>query len=358
MRLRHFETLKPHCPLCRRDTGARRPLALATVIRREGDTILEGILLCTSPACQREYPILDGIPLLIANLRGFLAENLHPLLARDDLSETIESVLGDCAGPGSLFDVTRHQVGSYARDHYGALDPDEPDAEPRPGGAARVMAMGLAQAGALPDGPALDLGCSVGGTTLALAEHTGRLVLGVDLNLAMLRVAASAIHRGYVQYPRRRTGVVYDRRRLPIDSAAAPNVDFWACDAHALPLADATFALVSALHVIDCVRSPRDVLAEAARTLVPGGKALLATPYDWSPAATPIESWLGGHSQRGPNRGASEPVLRTLLTPGSHPAALDTLELESELDDVPWQVRLHDRSAVSYRVHVVVGRRR
>lgn len=357
MRVRHFEALRPHCPICQRDAQTQKPLQLSAILRREDDVIIEGMLLCPEPSCQREYPIIDGIPLLLCNLRGFLAENLQQLLAREDLSETMESVLGDCAGPGSAFDVTRHQVGSYARDHYGMYDPDEPNCEPRPGATLRLLGAGLMRLEALPAGPLVDLGCSVGGTAFALAQHSGQLVLGVDLNLAMLRVASSALHRGVVQYPRKRTGVVYDRRRLAVHPAAAEQVDFWACDVAALPFSAQTFAGAAALNLLDCVRAPRDLLAEIARVLKSEGKAILTSPYDWSPGATPIEAWLGGHSQRGPARGASEPVLRALLTPFGHPAALGNLVLESEVTEVPWHVRLHDRSTVSYLVHLVIARR-
>ena len=328
---------------------------------RDADVILQGMLLCPSDTCQREYPIIDGIPLIIANLRGYIGEHIYQLLARDDLPEAIESVLGDCSGPGSWFDVTRHHLGSYARDHYGAYDPEETDANPPPGGTVRLLSAGLTRVAKLPAGPLIDLGCSVGGATLKLAERADdpqQLVLGVDMNLSMLRVAASAIYRGTVQYPRRRTGVVYDRRRLSIDCPRAEYVDFWACDVLALPFADSTFALAAVLNVLDSVRSPRDLLAEAARVLAADGKAIVTSPYDWSAAHTPIEAWLGGHSQRGPNRGASEPVLRSLLWPSNHPAAVSALELADELLDVPWHVRLHDRSSVEYRVHLVVAKKR
>ena len=113
--------------------------------------------------------------------------------------------------------------------------------------------------------------------TFALAEQTGRLVLGVDLNLAMLRVAASALHRGVVQYPRKRTGVVYDRRRLPVSFPCAEQVDFWACDVGALPFPEKKFALAAALNLLDCVPAPRDLLAEVTRTLVPGGSSSCKT---------------------------------------------------------------------------------
>jgi hypothetical protein len=84
--------------------------------------------------------------------------------------------------------------------------------------------------------------------------------------------------------------------------------------------------------------------------LRPGGTAIIATPYDWSPSATAVEQWLGGHSQRGAQRGASEPVLRRLLSEAG-------LEIVSEQPSIPWRLRLHDRSTMEYSVHVVVAKR-
>lgn len=357
MRRRHFEALRPHCPICRRDTGEERPLSLAPAIRSEGDVIVEGVLLCPGPTCQREYPILDGIPIIVANLRELLADNVLQVMMRDDLSDTIESILGDCSGPASLFDGIRHQLSCYARDHYGLHDPAEPETEPRPGAAVRVLEQGLALGATMPEGPIVDIGCSVGGTTFALAERTGRLVVGVDLNLAMLRIAAAALVRGEVAYPRKRAGVVYDKRRFPVRFACADNVDFWACDAAALPFSGGSFALAAMLNVLDCARAPREVLVEAARVLAPAAPAVICSPYDWSAAATPIETWLGGHSQRGPAHGDGATVLRALLTPGGHPAVVPGLRLTAEIDEVPWHVRIHDRSAVTYAVHLVLARK-
>ena len=176
--------------------------------------LIEGVLLCPDATCQREYPVVDGIPLIVANLRELVADNLFQLMMRDDLSETLESILGDCSGPASYFDGTRHQLSCYARDHYGLHDPAEPatGASPWRGDAGLEPRLNLAAT--WPDGPVVDLGCSVGGTTFALAERTGRMVLGIDLNIAMLRIASHALLRREVRYPRKRTGVVYDRRQL------------------------------------------------------------------------------------------------------------------------------------------------
>lgn len=361
MRPEHFEALRPLCPLCRADRGEERPLVLATIAARgpEG-TVLEGMLHCPSAACRREYPVIDGVPVIVGPLRTFLAEAHAHLSLRDDLSPEIESALGDCCGPGSAFDLARSQAGSYAWDHWADQDPEEaPPAGgfPRPGAALRLLERGLALAGEGPTGPALEVGCSAGRTTFALAARTGGLALGVDLHLGMLRLAQRALLRGEMSYARRRVGLVYDRRRFPVTPEARARVDFWACDALALPFADRSFALAAALNVLDCVRSPRDALVSLGRVLRDGGKAVLSTPYDWSAAATPVEAWLGGHSQRGPGGGASEPVLRALLDPaGPDGLRADGLALEREEADVPWHVRLHERAAVSYRTHLVVAR--
>lgn len=326
------------------------------ILREEGEHILEGALRCPDPACQREYPILDGIPLLLGNLRAYVAGAIDQIHAREDLAAETETLLGDCCGPGSPFDVTRQHLSTYAWDHYGDLDPEEVPGDS--GSVVRVLEKGLDLAGEIPEGPLLDLGCAVGRTSFELAARTGRLVLGVDLSYAMLRLAARVLREGRVRYPRRRVGLVYDRRDFPASFPAEENVDFWACDALALPFPTGTFAAVVGLNVLDCVQSPHDLLASLPRLLVDGGKTILSTPYDWSPNATPIEAWLGGHSQRGENAGASEPVLRGLLTPGAHPAAIEGLKILAEEPSLPWRVRLHDRAVMEYRAQVVAVKKR
>lgn len=358
MRRRHLEALSPLCPVCR-GRGVEFPLALADIYKEEGEHVVEGALRCTDPGCLSEFPILDGIPLILPNLRAYVATSIDQIQARTDLTPETESLLGDCCGPGSAFDITRQHLSTYAWDHWADLDVNEVTSEvpgDSPGSVLRVLERALALAGGLPAGPILDLGCATGRTSFVLANQgvTGCQVLGVDLGFPMLRLAAAALRQGRVRYPRRRVGVVYDRREFPIHLPGVEAIDFWGCDATALPFREGTFGTIVALNVLDCVGSPYDLLAALPHLLAPGGKALLTTPYDWSPGATPVEAWIGGHSQRGPAAGASEPALRALLTPGAHPAAIPGLRIIAEEEAVPWRVRLHDRSAVEYRVDLVV----
>jgi SAM-dependent methyltransferase/uncharacterized protein YbaR (Trm112 family) len=347
---------------------------LAEVRADQGDEVISGILHCPNPACQLEYPIIDGIPVIVPELRTLLTERGIELLLRDDIDPLLESMFGDAMGPGGWFDVMRQTVSSYAWDGWADLDPDEAAGGggdvmpgptsgavvvgaatgPVPGAVRRCLDQLLDMAGPI-DGVArvLDVGCAAGRSAFALAgRHAGALVLGIDMHLGLLRLAHGALH-GTISYPRRRIGLVYDRRRFAVSLAAGERVDFWACDALALPLAAASADLVAALNVLDCVAEPRRLLAGLAEVLRGDGRLLLATPYDWSTRATPMETWIGGHSQRAAHRGAAEPFLRALLTEGEHPQSVAGLRLLDEMPAWPWQTRLHERSSVSYRTHLL-----
>jgi SAM-dependent methyltransferase/uncharacterized protein YbaR (Trm112 family) len=352
----HFAAFAPHCPRCARAGVGRHVLALADVRAERADEVITGILHCSNPMCQQEYPILDGIPLIVPEVRTLLTERGIELLMRDDLDPVLESLIGDAMGPDGWFDVMRQNMSSYAWDGWADLDPDESPTEggPVPGAVRRCLDRLLDMAGPVDRVErALDVGCGAGRSAFTLAErHSRALVLGIDTNLGLLRLAYGAMH-GTVSYPRRRIGLVYDRRRFAVSRAGVERLDFWACDAMALPFADATADLVVALNVLDCVAEPRRLLAGLADSLRRDGRLLLATPYDWSTRATPVETWIGGHSQRAAHGGAAEPFLRALLVTGEHPQSVGGLRLLDEKSAWPWQTRLHDRSTVSYRSHLL-----
>ena len=363
MRLQHFEALQPVCPRCLYGRGVAAPLVLAKVLIGHDDVVEEGVIHCSAPECMLEYPIIDGVPIIMPDLRGYLTEQQFAIAGREDLSETIETLLGDGIGPGTHYDSLRQHISSYAWDGYGDLDPKEAceadNAIPlQPGAVVRCLERGLELLRSSIVAPVLDVGCAVGRSTFELAERCDGLVLGVDVNFAMLRLAQQALQSGSVRYPRRRVGVVFDRREFKVSFAGEDRVDFWACDALALPFVPERFGLVVGLNVLDCTSSPLDFLRAMARVLQADGAAVLSTPYDWSQGVTQIEGWIGGHSQRGTHGGSSEALLRALLTPGGHPQSVEDLHLIAEATSVPWQVRLHDRSTVSYSLHLFAAEAR
>jgi SAM-dependent methyltransferase/uncharacterized protein YbaR (Trm112 family) len=360
VRWSHFEALRPVCPRCRVERTVEVPLEVATRIVEEPGGLRDGVLHCSDEACRMEYPVIDGIPILFANVRAYLSDNLFHVTLRRDLSEVHESMLGDAAGPGTAWDATRQHLSTYTWDHYEDLSPDAGAVGSAAGAVSRCLDAAVELAGVADDvpAPALDIGCSVGRSAFGLAQRSSGLVLGIDVNFSMLQIAHRVLREGVVRYARRRVGVVYDRREFAVDVGDRERVDFWACDALALPFASGTFGFVSAFNVLDCVQSPHGFLESVASALSDGGRAVLSTPYDWSTNVTPMEAWIGGHSQRGPTAGAAEPFLRTLLTPGAHPQSSTRLRITGELDHVPWQARLHERSTVAYSAHVVAAETR
>jgi SAM-dependent methyltransferase len=119
-------------------------------------------------------------------------------------------------------------------------------------------------------------------------------------------------------------------------------------DALCLPLPAASIDVVAALNLLDCVADPRLLLTAMAGLLRAAGRLLLATPFDWSVRATPVENWIGGHSQRAAHAGGAEGVLRALLE-----QAAPGLRVVGSEQEFAWQTRLHARSSVQYLAYLL-----
>jgi len=330
------------------------------VDRADGDEVLEGALTCPDPACRREHPVIDGIPVVVADLRSWTEHQFDAVVRRTDLTAATMTRLGDAAGPGTNFDDDRRTISTYAEAHF--------DGATGPGTFASLLdeVIGLAMAsGARPEqavsGPWVDIGCGPGRATFTLAARGASRAVGIDLSFGFLRLAEQARRTGRVTWPRRRTGVVFDVAEA--DDLVAPEVaavtGFVCADAANLPLSDGAWAGALSINVIDCIADPVGHAVELGRLLRSDGVAVLASPYDWAATATPFERWIGGHSQRGPAAGSSEVELRRLF--GVPPIeGLDTgLVIGAEIDAVPWRLRVHDRSSIDYACHVVrLDRRR
>lgn len=352
MRVAHFEALQPICPKCKAEFDGVVPLKLGRIERRDGDTIIEGALVCESRDCGAEYPILDGVPIILADTRKYIAENFVQIAARDDISPATESVLGAALGPGTDYNTTRHWWSTYSWDHYGDFAPAglrEQEAGCPPGNVLGVLTAGLGLLHAAPQPPALDIGCSSGRTTFELAARCGGLVLGADLNFRQLREAQRLLRTGRVSIPLKTVGYTFQRHEFAVSLPHAERVDFWACDALGLPFAAESFQTVSALNVFDVCNSPIGLLEQVERVLAEGGQAILSSPYDWSPPV-PVAQWSAGMGGMIPE---NELPLRVLLTPRRHPQSMKQLALTGEIEHHPWSVRVHRRRTARYDAHIV-----
>jgi SAM-dependent methyltransferase len=350
----HLERLGLVCPTCRAFGRPAPRLGVGTLIHVEpgpggDDDLIEGVLVC--PGCLREHPILDGVVVAVADVASWIEHQGDAILRRHDLSPFTESMLGDALGRGGSFDKERHDLSTYGQAQWS--DRAEADPLPAAGRMPELLATALATLPAPPTGLWLDAGCALGRGTLDLAAAGAELVVGVDLNMAMLRRAEVARRTGVMRWPRRRVGQVFDPGVARCDDLPRDRVAFVCADVGVLPLVDGAVAGALSLNVLDCVPSPVAHLCELGRVVGDGGAVLLSTPYDWATNAATMEHWLGGHSQRGEQRGASEPELRRLLSP-ERAAGIDTgLTIAAERDDVPWLLTLNARSVMHYRLHLL-----
>jgi SAM-dependent methyltransferase len=351
--LSHFEAFAPICVRCRLLGRGEQRLALGVVARRDGDDLLDATLQCEVPECRFEYPVIAGIPILVSDVRDHVVRALPELRAGDALSPLAESILGDCAGPDSELGRSRLYLSSYGQAHWGDLGPG---ATPATAGLVPVLDAALELAARGDGGVSgrwLDLGCSVGRGAFELAARTGALALGLDVSVAMLRCARRIARTGRLRHPVRQVGVVHGTRDVPLDLPHRDRVDFWYADATALPLRAGSVAGALALNTLDSVAVPLALLHELAHVLADGGRGVLATPYDWAAHATPIEHWIGGHSQRGPGGGSSAAELRRILAATDRPAGAPSLAIDAARDDVTWVMTMHERAAVHYRLDMV-----
>lgn len=345
-----FEALAPVCPRCRAEGGVDSPLRLASVAEERAGHVWQGLLHCSNDFCWLEFPILDGVPILSPDPGTYLSTMRAQIMARTDLPAALESVIGDAAGPDAEINTDRYHLSLYGWSHYADWTAREDGADRA---AAQIPAiLELLFDGAAPDdAPVIDLGTGVGRGAFALAERVTAPVLGADMNFAMLRLAQRLLVEGRAACPLRRVGMVYDRVEVVRpDLRPGTLLDFWAVDAVQAPFRGGRFATAMALNLVDCVGSPGLFLQEVARLLAPGGLALLTTPYDWAQNATQPAAWFGGHSQRGPNGGAPEPVMH------AHLAHLG-LSVEREHARVPWTLRVHERADMVYAMHALACRR-
>lgn len=290
----------------------------------------------------------------MADIREYISQTSFSVMKRNDFCEELESLLGDCMGPGSMNDSIRQYMSTYGFDHYGDFDPDRmEDSTTKPGSVLRLLSETLKDIPLPEDGPVIDLGCSVGRTSFELSKAFNTGVIGIDLNFAMLQAAAKVLETGCFTYPKRRVGMAYDLKKVETGFKEDKNLDFWVCDVLNLPFSDAMFSFGLSLNLLDCVGEPYLHLKEIERVLKPGAHAVISTPYDWNPNATPVEQWLGGHSQRSDLKGRSEDILCSFFKGGSHSNSIETLKMVFEKQHLPWTIRIHDRSFMNYSVHVM-----
>jgi uncharacterized protein YbaR (Trm112 family)/SAM-dependent methyltransferase len=317
------------CPGCRTHCPGR--LELRT-LDRAGE-----VLLCE---CGRRYPIIDGVPIVVADLSGFLSSEMTTVVERD-LAPEVTAVLVEGGPDQACYPRLIEHLSTYMDAHWGDR------AVPSVDFGAREIVERIAERAGERVALAVELGCSVGRIIAELAAGADRVV-GVDLQFGAVRRARKLLDGEHLAYHRRVAGRHYQVALVTAgDRAVAAARRLIVCgDALDPPLVPGVYDRVVALNLLDSVKSPSQLLSVMDGLCAPGGEVILASPYAWQSSVMDDKERIGG----------ADPAtdVSAILREGVGLGARYRIEDEADLS---WSLRRDARSSVAYRTHYLRARR-
>ena len=374
MKIRHFQVYQPICPNCMLQRVGSFLLQLQ--IRKQSkdifdeDIVEEGQLFCSH--CHMIYPILLGIPIIVADPARFIQQNMTHLLWPTQQSFFFQQWIGEHAGPTSSFEISRQYLSTYGWSHFHDLDTEDQEEGMAPSNLPQIAEhisllsskqfpldearTPLETEDALGSIKIVDVGSSVGRLSIEMLQRYFRadqeaIVLGVDMNFSMVALAQKAIREGKIEYAKRKIGMTYEWRSFDIHFEHAKYVDYWVADALCLPFENRTIDHSICCNILDCVADPFMLLQELERIQAENGMVSLICPYDWSGNINESDKWIGGVQQMGALQGDVEATLHWILSQTSPIETLRQCHIVKETAHIPWRIRLHQRSQMHYSVH-------
>ena len=295
--------------------------------------------------CGRRYPVIDGVPIVMADPGAYLRAEIATVVERDLPADVVELLIADGPDDAPYPRLVEH-LSIYLDAHWGDRAEPAPDG-PGAGFGIRAVVDRIAARAAHRVELAVELGCSTGRIVAELAAGADQ-VCGLDLSFGAVRRARRLLDGERVEYARRMIG----RRYLPAavaagDRAVPAGRRILVCgDALDPPLVPGVFGRVVALNLLDSVASPRQLLAVLDGLCQPGGEIIVASPYAWQ------SSVMAEHERLAAADPAAE--LAALLRAGTGLGARYAIEDEAEL---PWTLRRDARASASYSIHYVRARK-
>jgi uncharacterized protein YbaR (Trm112 family)/2-polyprenyl-3-methyl-5-hydroxy-6-metoxy-1,4-benzoquinol methylase len=309
------------CPGCRTLNGDRLDVR---TLERTGD-----VLACE---CGRRYPVIDEVPIVLADPSALMRGDIATLVERD-LAPEVAALLVEHGPDEAPYPRLLEHLSIYLDAHWGDR------ATPPPGFGLAPFVERIA---ALPRvGHAVELGCSVG---RVLAELAAERAVGIDLHFGAVRRARRLLAGESVAYARREIG----RHYAPATATGTRTSGRTLVCGDALdpPLLPDVFDRVVALNVLDSIAHPRQLISVIDGLCRTGGEIIVSSPYAWQ------SSVLHDHDRFGGADPAA--ALRELLTSGTGLRARYRIEDEAE---IAWTLRRDARSSVTYRSHYLRARK-
>ena len=317
------------CPGCRTLTGDRLDVR---TLERTGD-----LLACE---CGRRYPIVDGVPIIMASPADYLRSEIATVVERD-LAPEVAALLVEAGPDEAPYARLLDHLSVYLDAHWGDR------AEPSEGFGSQELVDRIAARASDRVERAVELGCSAGRIVAELAAGADHIV-GLDLQFGIVRRARGLLDGAPLAYGRRIAGRHYAPARITAGDRAVPESrrTLLCGDALDPPLMPGMFGRVVALNLIDSVPHPRRLLSVIDGLCAHGGEVIVSSPYSWQSSVLHEGERLGGDDP------AAELV--RLLRTGEQLGARYEIEEEA---DITWTLRRDARSSVTYRTHYVRARK-
>ncbi len=197
---------------------------------------------------------------------------------------------------------------------------------------------------------ALDLGCSVGRCSVALARSAS-VVVGVDPSLLQIQTANEILKTKNISVYVGQSKASYpgsEGVRISVPFDAPENVEFLVADDRTLPFREGAFDVICCSAVIDCTEDPEHFIQTLARLTHTGSRVFVSTPFEWLEKDTPKKNWLGSGAY-GTVKGKPEAALAELM-------ARHGFRLLRE-KNLRWATTVHSRKYIVWSVYAGVFER-